>query len=236
MTEKNICALAAPEQVTVATLKLAVMQLNVTINDLMLAAFSGAVREYVTRFGEDPSALKGLNVAMPFNLHVFNEFSMSDVSNQLLMVPVALPVHLREPTERLLACSKSMKRLKRSYQPIFATVAMRQLAVLPAALRRRMWHVVASSASVLFSNVAGPTKKMLIGGVAVDEVYFFPPPDAHVGSDIGLFSYAGKVFIGAAGDANRLAEPQKLLDYLVEELLGFFELGKSVARSAPIER
>lgn len=230
MTENNLCALAAPEAVTVQALKLASKQLGVTINDLMFAAFAGAIRAYLTTFGDDPSALRGLRIAMPFNKHVFDEFSMEDVSNQLLMIPVPLPAHLGERVERLLACTKSMKQLKRSYQPVFAAIAMRQLVRLPKFLRRRMWHIVGSSASALFSNVAGPTETMYIGEVPVDEVYFFPPPDAHVSCDLGIFSYAGRVFIGAAGDANRLSQPRKLLDYFVDEVLGMFELGESVAQ------
>lgn len=232
MTENNICALAAPEQITVPALKRAAGQLNVTINDLVFAAFSGAVREYLTFSGENPSSLRGLNVAMPFNKHALDEFSMSDVSNQLLLIPITLPSHLEERMERLLACSASMKQLKRSYQPALAAVAMRQLAALPTVLRRKLWHVVGGSVSALFSNVAGPTENMTIGGKSVDEVYFFPPPNVHVGCDIGVFSYGGKVFLGAAGDANRLTHPQKLLNYFIDEVLGFFEFAKRTASEA----
>lgn len=231
MTERSLCALAAPEEITVPALKQAGKRLGVTINDLLFAAFAGAVRAYLTAYGDDPSALRGLRVAMPFNKHVFNEFSMDDVSNQLLMMPVLLPAHVAGRAERLFACAEAMKKLKRSYQPIFAELAMKQLVLLPKTLRRRAWHIVGSSASALFSNVAGPTERMRIGEVPVDEVYFFPPPDAHVACDIGIFSYAGRVFIGAAGDANRLSQPQKLLDFLVEEVLGMFELGESVTEN-----
>lgn len=231
MTESSLCALATPEEITVPALKQATKKLGVTINDLLFAAFAGAIRAYLTAVGDDPDALRGLRVAMPFNKHVFSEFSMDDVSNQLLMIPVPLPAHVAGRAERLFACAEAMKKLKRSFQPLFAGLAMRQLVRLPKGLRRRAWHTVGSSASALFSNVAGPTETMRIGEFPVDEVYFFPPPDAHVACDVGIFSYAGRVFIGAAGDANRLSQPQKLLDFIIEEVQGMFELSQSVAEN-----
>lgn len=105
---------------------------------------------------------------------------------------------------------------------------MRTLVALPSALRRAAWHVVGSSASALFSNLAGPTERMSIGGVDVSAVFFFPPPDVHVSVDVGIFSYAGGIFMGAAGDANRLKEPMLLLELISEEIDLIVDMSREV--------
>eukprot|EP00177_Eucheuma_denticulatum_P008634 GFKZ01015711.1.p1 GENE.GFKZ01015711.1~~GFKZ01015711.1.p1 ORF type:complete len:343 (+),score=39.49 GFKZ01015711.1:497-1525(+) len=226
--ENNLCTMQSPDGITVATLKACASRLRVTINDLLFAAFAGAVREYIKFCGDDPRRVKGMTVAMPFNKHVFEEFSASDVSNQLLMIPVEIPVHLDSPADRLIYCTKKMRQLKRGYQPYLASIAMAQLLALPTRLRRKAWHCLGSSATALFSNVAGPREVLRIGGIDVPSVYFFPPPNVQVAVDFGIFSYAGNVYIGAAGDANRLSHPQKLVDLFVEQVKGISELGEAV--------
>lgn len=224
----NLCAIHVPTtSISVASLKKLAMQLNITINDLLFTAFAGALHEYIRFCGEDPTTVKGMRIAMPFNKHTFDEFVMSDVSNQLLMLPVRVPIHLEHRAERLEVCVRLMRKLKRGYQPQFAFIAMALLLRLPAPLRRKIWHRMGSAVSALFSNVPGPTEGLKIAGIDLTSIYFFPPPNVHVAVDFGICSYAGRVHIGVAGDAKRLRRPEKLVELFVKEVGELFELGES---------
>lgn len=220
----NLLAMLAPRAFTVTDVKAASSRLCVTINDLLLGAFAGAVRSYAIEFGDDPHDLNGMRVAMPFNHHTFDDFEMSDVSNQLVMIPVGLPVNIADRAERLAKSVDLMSRLKRGVQSGVATQAMRVLARLPHALRRVVWARVAKSASMIFSNVAGPRECVMIGGGRVSAAYFSPPCDVHNAVNIGIFSYDDGFFVSVAGDAARLKEPQKLVDYFSQEVTSMIEM------------
>lgn len=222
----NLCAIQVPSNsISVASLKKSAARLDITINDLLFTAFAGALHEYVKFRGEDPTTMKGMRLAMPFNKHAFDEFAMSDVSNRLLMLPVRVPIHLESREERMEVCASIMRKLKRGYRPQLATIAMSLLLRLPAPLRRKTWHGLASSVSTLFSNVPGPTEGLKIAGVDLTSIYFLPPPNVHVSVDFGICSYAGRVFIGVAGDAERLSWPEKLVELFMKELEELFQLG-----------
>lgn len=223
----NVCAIQGPmDSISVALLKKSAKQLNITINDLLFSAFAGALHEYIKFRGEDPTTMKGMRIAMPFNKHVFDEFVMSDVSNQLSMIPVRVPVHLEHRAERIEYCADLMRKLKRGWQPQLAGAAMGVLVRLLTPLRRKLWHRLGSAVSALFSNVPGPTEELKVAGVDLTSIYFFPPPNVHVAVDFGIFSYAGKVYISVAGDARRLESPAKLVELFVREVEELFNLAQ----------
>lgn len=181
------------------------------------------MRSYVSDFGEHPE-LMHMRVAMPFNLHTYNAFQPSDVSNQLALLPVPLPVALASRRDRLIHCTESMRRVKRGCQPALAVKAIKSLSRLPMSVMRRLWSRVASSASALLSNVAGPTNLVSIGGIPVTCIYVFPPCDVHNTVNVAIFSYNGSFFVSVSGDAERLKYPQKLLDYYSDEVIALLDM------------
>lgn len=221
VSEPNVCTLLEPHAFTVRALKAAATRYSVTINDLIFASFAGALQRYLTECGDDTAQMRGMRVAMPFNRHMFDDFQMSDVSNQLVMLPVPIPVTEESRQSRLEVCHETMERLKRSIQPRLAEVALKIVAGMPGWLRKWMWARVASCASALMSNVAGPTERVSFGGVTVEGVWFSPPCDVHNAVNISMFSYDGTAFVSVAGDAERLKRPALLAQFFRDELDAF---------------
>ncbi|CAN8075009.1 unnamed protein product [Agarophyton chilense] len=219
----NHCAFIPPRPDIISDLKLAAKRRDATINDVLMAAFAGAVRKYFIDMGQDVNKLTNFHTAMPFNRHVFDEFQEEDVSNQLAMLPVRLPIHVEASEERLKLCVHDMNRLKRSYQPQFALTAMGLVAALPPFLRRMTWKRLSKSASVLFSNVPGPMSTVRVGGIEVQSVYIFPPIDSNTTVNIAMFSYNNGLFVTVSGDANRLPQPRNLIGYFNDELDTYLE-------------
>eukprot|EP00178_Gracilaria_changii_P020578 TRINITY_DN59_c0_g1_i1.p1 TRINITY_DN59_c0_g1~~TRINITY_DN59_c0_g1_i1.p1 ORF type:complete len:469 (-),score=58.06 TRINITY_DN59_c0_g1_i1:2141-3547(-) len=212
------CAILPPRRGMISDLKIAAKKRNATINDILMATFAGAVRRYYVDVGHDVNQLSNFHTAMPFNRHLFDEFRDEDVSNQLAMLPVRLPIHLEDAEERLEACVCEMNRTKRSFQPELAITAMRLVAALPLSLRRIAWSRLSRSASVLFSNVPGPFSAVTVEGIEVQSVYIFPPVDSNTAVNIGIFSYDNGLFVSVSGDANRLPHPRTLIEYFGDQL------------------
>lgn len=223
LQENNLCAMLPPRIFTVDVLKKAAKRLGITVNDLLLAAWAGAVREYVKEQGEDPSIMKGMRCAMPYNKHHCMEFEMSDVSNRLALLSVALPISLEDRGVRVEKCADNMRRVKRSIQPSLMLQSIRNLMYMPSTVRRGLWNHVAM-ASCLFSNLAGPTERVRVGGVDVTAVYSFPPCNPHVAVNTGMLTYDGALFVSVSGDANRLAHPHKLVGYIYHELTAIISM------------
>ncbi|CAN8066936.1 unnamed protein product [Agarophyton chilense] len=214
----NHCALLAPRPGIISELKLAAKKRNATINDILMASFAGSVRAYLADLGYNVDTLRRFHTAMPFNRHLFDEFRDEDVSNQLAILPVLLPIYLEDAEERFKACVREMNRVKRSLQPQLALAGMSVMTALPLTMRRVVWRHLSKSASVLFSNIPGPVSKVSVDGAEVQSVYVFPPIDSNTTVNIAMFSYDNGLFVAVSGDANRLTYPQSMIDHFSAEL------------------
>lgn len=215
----TLCALHPSLSLDVHKVKQAARRLGVTINDLLLAAFSGAMRSYLAARGDDPNQLHTIRAAVPFGRRSPSEpFRNTDIRNRLAMLPVSLPVDAPERTERLSRCSSTMNRLKRGRQPMIAVQALRMMSCLPAFARRSVWAHMASTVSVLMSNVPGPVEAVSVDGIEVSEIYFLPPAGTHVPVSAGVMSYNGRFFVGVCGEAGRLARPVNFVEAFADEI------------------
>lgn len=224
---QKTCALLPPaEKLSVDRLKRASRALGTTINDLLYAAVAGACRRYLQKNGDDADLLKRLRCGIPFNRHMFDTFTVTDVSNEIAIVPVSLPVDEADRMVRLEKCVEALRRVKRSWQAGILMWLLYAVARLWKGWRVGLWRRLTRSMSILFTNVAGPRESVRIGGVDVKWMHFFAPADGHIGVVVGLFSYMGKIAIGVAVDKGRIRDPELFVGLLGEEVEAMLEMGK----------
>lgn len=223
----KVCAVLPPSMFSVEVVKAAARGAGVTINDLLLSAVAGASREYIKQHGDDPDTLAGLRFGIPFNQHALTNSLDSDVSNNVSIIAVNVPVHVESREARLQQCASAMQRIKGSYQLQLTVSAFKVVQMFPAPLRKPLWRRLTQSTSAIFSNVPGPRKRLTIGGIDVVAVNFWAPADGHAGVMLSVFSYDGRISIGVAGDEKRIEHPQRFVDLIAEELNALIALSKS---------
>lgn len=223
--ESKVCALLPPTEVSVDMVKNAARLLGVTFNDLLFTAISGATRAYLVEYNDNPDELKDLRVGIPFNGHMLDEFKMMDVSNQLAIVPMSLHVQEQNRLQRLRTCVSQLRRVKRSFQPMLLMGLLKVVSLIPTGLGLVLWRRLTKATSILFTNVPGPKEVVKMGGISISGLHFFAPSDGHIGVVAGLFSYAGKIAIGVSGDKGRIANPQRFVQLLLEEIRALIQMG-----------
>lgn len=172
----------------------------VSLNDVVLAICSGALRRYLAAHGGVPAA--SLLAGMPVSLR---EAGSTEQSNQVSMVRVSLASTLAAPLARLQAIhhgtagakatSSHMKRLNpNDFPSLGAPWLLKGLALLwgRAGLAERLPPI----ANVIISNVPGPHFPLYVAGAKMLTYYPVSIPTHSVALNITVQSYNGALDFG----------------------------------------
>ena len=194
-----------------------------TVNDVLIAAVTGALRQYMISDGENPDDLQDIRVTVPVNLRPLEH--ALDLGNHFGLVFLSLPLSSDSPLERLYAVNERMNELKSSKQ---ATVTLGFLAALgmgPAAVQKPVLNMLSEKATAVLTNVPGPQQPLYLVGSKMKEIMFWVPQNGNIGIGISILSYNGKVFFGMISDHRLVAEPSKIISRFKEEFEKLLYLG-----------
>lgn len=188
---------------------------GVSINDVLLAAVTGAFRRYVGRAGA--AELSRLRASVPVNVRAAGE--PLRMENRFAAVPFALPAHLAGARERLLEVQRRMQSMKTSIEPIVVYAAQSLLTrTLPPRLSRPLIDLFADKCTCVLTNVPGPTHPIAIGGRRIRDMMFWVPQRSRIGVGISLLSFSGTVRVGVLSDAQVMPDPEWLVGAFESEL------------------
>jgi diacylglycerol O-acyltransferase / wax synthase len=176
-----------------------------TVNDVVLAVVTGALRAHLLRRGRDPEGLE-LKAMVPVSVRADAE--RGALGNRVTAIYAPLPVGLAEPLERFRAVHAAVGDLKASGQAVSAE-ALTQLAgfAAPTVLdqaarlqaRQRFFNVTVT-------NVPGPQFPLYILGRRLLAFYPKVPLVLNTALGIAIMSYDGKIFFGLLGDYDAMAD------------------------------
>jgi WS/DGAT/MGAT family acyltransferase len=180
-----------------------------TVNDILIAAVSGALRSYMLERGEAPTRSSEIRATVPVNLRPLEH--AKNLGNHFGLVFLELPIGESNPVDRVRQVNRRMNELKESRQ---ATVALGLLAALgmgPSALQKPALDLLSEKASTVLTNVPGPQQPLYMGGGEVKELMFWVPQNGGIGMGISILSYNGNVFLGLISDRRLVPDPQKII-------------------------
>lgn len=186
-----------------------------TVNDVLLAVLTGALRRYLASRNVPPEDLHAL---VPVNLRPLDEPIPRDLGNRFGLVFLRLPVHIEEPRRRLAELSRRMGLVKKSPEAVVTFGALGLLGYTPAPVERAVVDAFGMKASLVATNVPGPRQPVSLAGVTLRELTFWVPQAGHLGLGVSLFSYAGQVTVGVASDVLRVPDPHVLIQAFHDEL------------------
>jgi diacylglycerol O-acyltransferase / wax synthase len=195
-----------------------------TMNDVMLAMCSGALRRYMLDLGALPD--KPLVAAIPVSLRADSSFG----GNAIGLILCNLATTSSDAGERLSVIHDSMLRGKQVYQGMsrLQITALSALPLIPLAigLIPGMVKITPPAFNVLISNVPGPRKPLYWNGARMQGVYPLSIPYEGQALNITVTSYAGSLEFGLTGCRRTVPHLQRLLGFLEDSLA---ELEKAVA-------
>jgi WS/DGAT/MGAT family acyltransferase len=203
-----------------------------TVNDVLLTAVAGAVRTHLSDQGEKVDEFD-LRCIVPVNLRAARrvEEMATDLGNRFGLVFLELPIHASGPAERMAALQEEIRRLKKSGEPAVSFGILWMLGHLPPIVERIFNAVFGRKASMVVSNVPGPSRALTMDGVALSNLMFWVPHPAGLGLGISLISYNDGVCIGVRSDTGVLEEPGTLVEGIEAELRTMHRSGEETSGS-----
>ena len=182
--------------------------LDGTVNDVLLAAVSGALRRYLQGRGEAADGIE-LHAAVPVNLR--GAGTAERLGNRVGTVFAPLPVGVADPVQRLEAVRRSMDGLKRSSQAPATFAAMRALGRTSPPVQRAVVGILAGRATAIMTNVVGPREPRYLAGVPLEALLFWVPKTGGLTLGVSILSYAGQVRLGVITDEGLVPDPEAIV-------------------------
>lgn len=186
-----------------------------TVNDVLIAALSGALARYLRSFGE---SAERLTTMVPVNIRPPGEPLPRELGNRFALVMVHLPTAAMSPLRRLEEVHKRMEHIKHSPE-ILITSAMAEGIGHLGAVEKPFVDFFAGKAIGVTTNVRGPQEPRYLAGVEVAGVLGWVPGSGGQTLGVCIFSYAGQVRIGFKVDATTVSDPDQLVSYFEDELV-----------------
>ncbi|MEU7140048.1 wax ester/triacylglycerol synthase family O-acyltransferase [Nocardia sp. NPDC046473] len=201
---------------------------NCSINDVILAVVTGALRNWLLSRGEGLIESTTLRAVVPMSVYVEGADGdqlkpASEVSSFLIDLPVGEP----NPVMRLSHIAHATEANGRQHRGVRARTLVHLAGFAPASLHAMSVRAASTFAehtfNLVITNAPGPQTPMFIGGARMLEMYPVSPLLRNQASSIGITSYDGRVFYGLNADRDAMADIGVLAASVrdsMEEMLG----------------
>jgi diacylglycerol O-acyltransferase / wax synthase len=192
-----------------------------TVNDVVLATVSGALRSWLLTRGEPVAPASTIRAMVPVSVR--GEGQQGQPGNRVSSYFVDLPVGEGNPVMRLHQVSFAMRGHKDSGQSVGADALVQLSGFAPPTLHALGARVASDLSRRLFNlvvtNVPGPQFPLYAAGARMLEMYPVVPLSKGQAVSIGLTSYDGGVYYGLNADRDAMPDVD-VLAACIEESLG----------------
>jgi WS/DGAT/MGAT family acyltransferase len=173
--------------------------LGCSINDVVLAIITGAVREFMISRQVRPEELD-FRASTPVNVRRKEE--PEELGNRVSSWIVRLPIGESDPLRQLEAIRAVTEELKESRQ----AAAVEVVEALHEWVSFDIQSMSKGTQNILVTNIPGPQFPLYMMGAPLLSIYVQPPLLENLGLVVGVMSYNGDVFWGFNADYDRVPD------------------------------
>jgi WS/DGAT/MGAT family acyltransferase len=200
-----------------------------TVNDVVLAVVSGAMREWLRARGVRTEGLE-LRALVPVSIR--SEHERNQLGNRIAAMRGPLPVYIEDPLARLGAVRRSMDGLKQSKQAVGAEVLASAQNFAPPTILAQASRLNFSTRlfNLIVTNVPGPQFPLYVLGRELEDVFpvAFLPKDHALA--IAIMSYNGRMNFGLLGDYDAVPDLDAIADGIGRALAELVALAREHTR------
>jgi WS/DGAT/MGAT family acyltransferase len=193
-----------------------------SLNDVVLAIVTGAVREFLIGRQLRPERLE-FRVSAPVNVR--REGDPGRLGNHVSSWIVRLPLGEADPLAQLREIHATTSALKKSNQALAVELVTKLREVLPFDIQ----GLSKGTQNLLVTNVPGSQFPLYLLGARMVSLFAQPPLIENIGLAISVLSYDGKLGFGFTGDLDRVPD----LAHFVRQLAQSFERLEAAALHTP---
>jgi diacylglycerol O-acyltransferase len=197
-----------------------------TVNDVVLTALSGAVSRYAEHH-KLPIKDRNLRVMVPVSMR--QEGQRTALGNVVSMLPVEIPLDLKEPQTRFQYVNRKTVAMKAGRLAEGLNLGSALMGILPPPVQALVGALAPSNLplpvyNIVSTNVPGPQVPLYAMGHRMTAYYPYVPVGYAVGCGCAIMSYDQQLYFGLTADMQAMPDVEKLKEFLYES---FYELRQS---------
>jgi len=201
-----------------------------SVNDVILTIVTAAIRRYCELHG-DPVKGKLLRIMVPVNLR--GKDSPPELGNRISLVPVTIPLDIRQAHKLLTAVHRRTEFLKKVHAAELISLAGGLIGMFPTSVQGLAGpfasQLPVTPFNLVCTNVPGPQVPLYLLGHRMLTWYPYVPVGGEMAVNCAILSYNGTVFFGFSGDVHAAPDLKKMEKLLQES---FAELRQATGVSS----
>jgi diacylglycerol O-acyltransferase len=206
-----------------------------TVNDVVLAVVSGALRRFLIDRGVRTEGME-LRALVPVSVRGKDEHR--DMGNRIVVMRGPLPVYISDPVQRLRFVKQAMDGLKESKQALGAEMIAGAQNFAPPTILAQASRLNFSTRlfNLIVTNVPGPQFPLYVLGRRMLEAYPVAFLPEHHALAVAIMSYNGQMNFGLLGDFDALPDIGSIGASIAAELAELVSLARGDSSPTPPTR
>jgi diacylglycerol O-acyltransferase / wax synthase len=202
-----------------------------SVNDVILALVTATIRRYLELHGD---RVKGrlLRMMVPVNLR--GSDGPGDLGNRISLVPVTIPLDIRNPRKLLAAVHRRTELLKRAHTAELVSLAGGLIGMFPNSAQALAGHIISqlpfTPFNMVCTNVPGPQSPLYLLGHKILHCYPYVPVGGEMALNCAILTYNGTAYFGFSGCVHAAPDLRRLETFLK---LSFTELREAAGVNPP---
>jgi len=206
---------------TIADIKRVCRLTGATVNDVLVAAVSGAVNTYLRDLDADPV---DLTTMIPVNVRPPDQPLPRELGNKFALVFLKLPTGVTPPLQRVAESKRRMDSIKISPEALITFGLNNLIGRFEPHLSKSVVNFFSNKAIGVTTNVIGPQQQRYVAGVPITGIVSWVPGSGRQTLGVCIFSFAGTVRVGFKADADTVPNPEKLVHAFDEDMDGLLRI------------
>jgi WS/DGAT/MGAT family acyltransferase len=202
-----------------------------TVNDVVLAVVSGALRRFLQHRGVD---VRGLELKAMVPMSTRAESERGALGNRVTAMAAPLPVYEEDPVVRLQIVRMAMQDVKDSKQAVGAEMIVQLSGFAPPTILGQAARLQAQQrfVNVLVTNVPGPQFPLYSRGHLMLDLFPMAPLAANQALGIAVMSYNGQFGFGLIADFDALPDVGVIAEGLEKSIAELLQEAEAAAARA----
>ncbi len=186
-----------------------------SVNDVVLALVTATIRRYLELHGD---RVKGRELRMMVPVNLRGTDGPGDLGNRISLVPVTIPLDIRNPRKLLATVHKRTELLKRAHTAELVSLAGGLLGMFPNSAQALAGHIISrlpfTPFNMVCTNVPGPQSPLYLLGHKMLHCYPYVPVGGEMALNCAILTYNGTAYFGFSGCTHAVPDLRRLETFL----------------------
>jgi diacylglycerol O-acyltransferase len=205
-----------------------------SVNDVILALVTATIRRYLELHGE---RVKGRQFRMMVPVNLRGSDGPGELGNRISLVPVTVPLDIRNPRKLLAAVHKRTELLKRAHTAELVSLAGGLIGMFPNSAQSLAGQIISrlpfTPFNMVCTNVPGPQQPLYLLGHKMLHCYPYVPVGGEMALNCAILTYNGTAYFGFSGCMHAAPDLRRLETFLK---VSFTELRNAAGIGTPQEK